>query len=401
MASLRETFGELQALQKKFQDALLAERAAQPVSPDNDRAAPPAEKAVTGDNPGALRMYLHAPATLPKSPALVVALHGCGQSAAEYARGTGWSALADRLGFVVLYPEQQSSNNGQKCFSWFVPGHTGRGGGEARSIHSMIDQAVNTYGIDQKKIFVTGLSAGGAMASVMLATYPELFAGGSVIAGLPFGAARSVQEAFQAMMNQQTLPAAMLGDRVRNATDHQGPWPKVSVWHGTNDSTVHPSNAGQIAAQWLNVHDLHDEAPDVERMGRHHRSVWRNKSGDNLVEVFHIEGMGHGVPLALSGGVSSCGAPGPFFIDAGISSTHYSAHAWGLTGQEAAVVAANEVRAEDARPAHAWHLDPAQIVAAALRQAGLGGGQAAGEAARKRSPAAIIEAALRAAGIKS
>ena len=145
----------------------------------------------------------------------------------------GWSHLADRLGFILVFPEQQPANNPKNCFSWFLPGDTARDSGEALSIRQMIAKAVEKFGVDRSRIFVTGLSAGGAMASVMLATYPEIFAGGAIIAGLPYGSASSVQEAFEAMFNERAPSSRALGDHVRTASKHRGPWPKISVWHGT------------------------------------------------------------------------------------------------------------------------------------------------------------------------
>ena len=118
--------------------------------------------------------------------ALVVVLHGCGQTAAAYDFGTGWSTLAKRYGFALLMPEQQGANNANTCFNWFNPGDVARGRGEAASIRQMVARMVADHKIDPRRIYVTGLSAGGAMTSVMLATYPEVFAGGAIIAGLPY-----------------------------------------------------------------------------------------------------------------------------------------------------------------------------------------------------------------------
>src|SRR5262245_63757611 len=142
-----------------------------------------------GSNPGNLRMFVFAPSHKRPRPALVVALHGCTQTAASYDYGTGWSKLADRHGFVVLAPQQQKANNPNTCFTWFQPSDTTRGHGEAMSIRQMIDRTIIEHDIDRRHIFITGLSAGGAMASVMLAAYPEIFAAGAIVAGLPFGAA--------------------------------------------------------------------------------------------------------------------------------------------------------------------------------------------------------------------
>src|SRR5213595_2635394 len=110
----------------------------------------------------------------------------------------------------------------------------------------MVEHAIATFAADRRKVFVTGLSAGGGMASVMLATYPEVFAGGAIIAGLPYGVASNVREALSGMFQSPSRPAGELGELVRNASSHRGPWPKISVWHGSADRTVNPANANEI-----------------------------------------------------------------------------------------------------------------------------------------------------------
>jgi len=120
-----------------------------------------------GSNPGNLRMHVYVPDGSHPPPPLVIALHGCTQTADAYDHGAGWSDLAHRLGFILVFPEQQPANNPKNCFSWFLPGDTARDSGEALSIREMIAKAVDKYGVDRSRIFVTGLSAGGAMASVI------------------------------------------------------------------------------------------------------------------------------------------------------------------------------------------------------------------------------------------
>ena len=254
-----------------------------------------------GTNPGALRMFAFVPEALPRASALVVVLHGCGQTAAGYDFGTGWSTLAKRYGFALLMPEQQASNNANTCFNWFNPGDVARGRGEAASIRQMIARMVADHKIDSRRIHITGLSAGGAMTSVMLAVYPEVFAGGAIIAGLPFGIASNVREALGGMMQSTSRPADQLGDLVRKASKHKGPWPKVSVWHGSADRTVNPGNANEIVKQWLDVHGLPSAPMSTGDVDGHPRDVWWNADGETVVESYTITDMAHGTPLGLAG----------------------------------------------------------------------------------------------------
>jgi poly(hydroxyalkanoate) depolymerase family esterase len=350
-----------------------------------------------GSNPGNLRMHVFVPVGIDPSPALVIALHGCTQTADAYDHGAGWSDLADRLGFILVFPEQQAANNPKSCFSWFLPGDIARDSGEALSIREMIAKAVDKYGVDRSRIFVTGLSAGGAMASVMLAVYPEIFAGGAIIAGLPYGSASSVQEAFEAMFNERAPSTRALGDHVRAASKHRGPWPKISVWHGAADTVVRPSNADHIVRQWLDVQKLPERPSSEERIGQHTRRVWKDANGGTCLEAYSIAGMPHGVPLATAG-VDGCGLAGPFFLEAGISSTVLIARSWGLDAGGARKTKTQRESAVDRAPA-----------APALYPA-LGHDAAAAEALRAQNndsshgtgwadPGTVIEAAFKAAGL--
>ena len=283
-----------------------------------------------GRNPGALRARLHVPARLAERPALVVVLHGCTQTAAGYDHGSGWSRLADRYGFVLLYPEQNRANNANLCFNWFEPSDIMRGAGEALSIHQMIGAVVATHGIDPERVFITGLSAGGAMTSVMLATYPETFASGAIIAGLPYGCALNVQEAFGAMRSHGRSRPDALAALVRRASDHEGPWPKVSVWHGSGDATVNPNNAEAIVEQLLPLHGISGSPSTIGVVDGYPHRVWRNAGGQIVVEAYSITGMGHGTPLDTNG-ADRLGVPGPHMLDVAISSSRRIAEFWGLT----------------------------------------------------------------------
>ncbi len=303
-----------------------------------------------GSNPGALRARYYVPKDLGgpdqsgKAP-LVVVLHGCTQNADTYDHGSGWSQLADELGFALLFPEQQRANNPNRCFNWFVPGDAVRDAGEPLSIRQMIAAMVAAHPIDEARIYVTGLSAGGAMTSIMLATYPELFAGGAIIAGLPYGAAASVPEAFARMRGEGYPDDEVLGALIRSASDHAGPWPTVSVWQGDADRTVHASNAERIIAQWQAVHG--SDASDVETriVDGSRQRLWRDPGGRVVVEAYEVIGMGHGTPLAVSG-PGACGVASPYMLNAGISSTRHIAAFWRLAEEGAAMPVEVEARLE-------------------------------------------------------
>src|ERR1700735_1283296 len=297
----------------------------------NQSQSPLVEVTGFGANPGQLKMFAFVPDELQPKPALVVVLHGCGQTASGYDLGAGWSSLATRYGFALLMPEQLASNNANGCFNWFNPEDTARDSGEACSIRQMITRMVGDVGIDPHRVFVTGISAGGAMTSVMLATYPEVFAGGAIIAGLPVGIATNVREALSGMFQSPSHPAGELGDLVRHASHHRGPWPKLSVWHGSADRTVNPANANEIVKQWLDVHQLPSAPMSEGTVDGYPPQVWGNADGETTIESYTITDMAHGTPLGVADNDEQYGAQGAFLIEAGISSSYHIANFFGLT----------------------------------------------------------------------
>jgi poly(hydroxyalkanoate) depolymerase family esterase len=356
------------------------------------------ETADFGPNPGGLRMLSYVPDNLPAGAPLVVVLHGCTQTAAEYDTGTGWSTLAERFGFAVLLPEQKRANNANGCFNWFQPEDVTRGSGEVASIAAMVTAMIDRHRLHRRRVYVTGLSAGGAMTAALLATYPDLFAGGAIIAGLPFGSATSVPEAFGAMGQGRIRSADELGDRVRAASDYRGIWPAVSIWQGTSDTTVNPVNAEELRKQWADVHGV-TAAPSRQSLvdGATHKA-WHAEDGRVVVETYVIPGLGHATPIDPDAADedAQCGSVGAsrFILPAGISSSYRIAESWGLIGPRRTARRPAGARSDTAAPdkaaprAPAWqdylpggrdavqdvvaHLgDPGSLISKVLRSAGL------------------------------
>ena len=294
-------------------------------------AASPVEEAGFGSNPGKLQMFRYVPAGLPAGAPLVVALHGCSQTASAYGDESGWLQLADRWRFALLLPQQPSRMANFSCFTWFDNADINRGAGEAMSIKQMIDRMLTRYRVDTGRVYVTGLSAGGAMTAVMLAAYPEVFAGGGIVAGLPYKCATTQVQAYTCMNPGVDRTPKQWGDLVRGAASYTGRRAPVSLWHGTGDTTVVPANLTEEVDQWTDVLGA-DQAPDVtdRLMGQVHK-VYLDGSGSAAVETFEIAGMRHGQPVApTASGPEQCGHAGAFDIDVGICAAYHIGLFWHL-----------------------------------------------------------------------
>lgn len=283
-----------------------------------------------GTNPGALRMFTYVPVSMPANAPLVVALHGCSQSATAY-QNAGWNPLADTYKFYVVYPQQQAANNLSLCFNWFASGDLARDQGEALSIKQMVDKMKATYSIDASKVFITGGSAGGCMAAVELAAYPDVFAAGAINSGVAYKCAQQSGGALGCQKGNVDLTAAQWGDLARSAyPGYSGPRPRVTIWQGDSDGTVNVRNMTELMEQWTNVNGVDQVADLAETVRTHAHNVYRNAAGAAVVETYKLTGGAHAIAVDPGTAVDQGGMVATYFADYNLFSSYYSAKFWGL-----------------------------------------------------------------------
>jgi poly(3-hydroxybutyrate) depolymerase len=264
-----------------------------------------------GRNPGMLKMYLHIPEKLDssKKPALVLVLHGCTQTAKSIGNATGWNKLADSLGFIVLYPEQRMLNNVSKCFNFFIGIKAKKDKGEVASIKNMITHTFNKHNIDQSKVFITGMSAGGGMSNVMLNAYPELFNAGALLAAPP-----------------------TLLDGLNETSNNV---PKIAIIQGDEDNITNPKMGEKVLAQWIKKNKI-DSANFKITDNFKENNLLRIKSFYNSnkelkIVMLNIKNTGHKVLIDPGESIKHGGRNGVHTRDINFHSTYWLAEFFGLT----------------------------------------------------------------------
>ncbi|BCJ47884.1 hypothetical protein GCM10010168_22430 [Actinoplanes ianthinogenes] len=262
-----------------------------------------------GTNPTGIRMYLYVPDRLPTKPAVLVAVHYCTGSGPAFYSGTEFKSLADQYGFIVIYPSTVRTGN---CWDVSSAGAlTHNGNSDPVGITSMVKYVQQKYGTDTDRTFVTGASSGAMMTNVLLADYPDVFAAGAAFSGVPdtcfqATAGNPADPSQQAGWNsacangQVIKTAAQWGDAVRNSyPGYTGRRPRMQLWHGATDTTLHYNNFGEEIKQWTNVHGL-GQTPvktDTPQSGWT-RTWYGDTSAQPPVQAISIAGVGHSLPMA-------------------------------------------------------------------------------------------------------
>lgn len=234
----------------------------------------------------AYKLFVPARGAGQKRPLLLM-LHGCTQDPDDFAAGTQMNRLAAERGFLVLYPTQTKQHNAAKCWNWFLPQHQQRERGEPALLAALTQSVMADHAVDPARVYVAGLSAGGAMAHILARTHPELFAAVGVHSGLPIGAAKDLMSAVAAMKNG--APAAA----------RTGPVRPTIVFHGDADETVHPRNGEEVATAALAAEAGGDRPLAHETQGRskqgraYARRTYADTHGRITVEHWLLHGAGH------------------------------------------------------------------------------------------------------------
>lgn len=286
-----------------------------------------------GTNKGNLEMYVYKPVNNDMEMPLVIVLHGCVQTATEIAEQSGWNTLAESKNFMVIYPQQKVENNLNKCFNWYNEIDISRKGGESETIIEMIQYAVKNFNIDTSKIFVGGISAGGAMTNVLLVNYPDLFYSGAVLSGIPFKAANDLTTAYVAMQgNMEKTNEEWVAAVSNNNPNYDGEFPKVVIFHGVDDPFVNIRNAEIIEMQWKGIHKI-DTEPTIVPEFNGNSDITKTtyfKNNCPVIVKYEINNLGHAMAVDPGLEKQQGGNVARFAVDKNFHATYWAAKFFGL-----------------------------------------------------------------------
>ena len=290
-----------------------------------------------GKNKGHLKMYVHLPANIDKDKPLpmVVVLHGCLQCANSVSKQTGWSKLGDDNKFYVLYPQQRGVNNPMRCFKFYKRKHTNKNRGENYSIEQMIEYMKSNYSINDKQIYITGLSAGAAMSVTMMADYPETFNSGAIFAGGAYKMGNGYIAAMTGMLGWRVKSADKWGDMVRKQNpDYKGKYPRIIIYQGNNDLVVNRRNGNELMKQWTNLYNVSTQPTETVKgfagVNDIERNVYRDANNTDAVILYKVNKLGHELLIDPGKCPLQGGRKGLFSKDKNYNSTLWTAYDFGL-----------------------------------------------------------------------
>ncbi|MDT0546479.1 MULTISPECIES: extracellular catalytic domain type 1 short-chain-length polyhydroxyalkanoate depolymerase [Streptomyces] len=254
-----------------------------------------------GNNPSNLRMHLYVPNNVAARPAVLVAVHYCTGSGPAFYSGTEFASLADRYGFIVIYPSATRSGN---CFDVSSPQALRHdGGSDPVGIVSMVRYVQQRNNADPSRVYVTGASSGAMMTNVLLGDYPDVFKAGAAFAGVPFGCfATTDGSGWNSACANGTIikTPQQWGDLARGAyPGYTGARPRMQLWHGTEDATLRYPNFGEAIKQWTNVLGVSQTPASTDRPQTNWTRTRYGATGDRApVEAISVQGTGHSLPLA-------------------------------------------------------------------------------------------------------
>lgn len=276
-----------------------------------------------GENPGELSASYLIPSDSANS--LVIFLHGCTQNGELLAEQSGFVALAKKNDFMLLIPQQSEKNNVKSCFNWFSEIDNEKNKGENLSLYNMIIYFREKTQVNN--IYIAGVSAGGAMASVMLVNYPELFTSAAIISGLPYPCANNLTKAISCMRNGPLQGASFLTKEAIKQQNKKASWPTLSIWVGDNDKVVNPINSTILAKQWIGLFNKPLTVVKTQTESFSH-TLWKDNNQHGVVELFEMNELGHGMMISTKeqdGGIIA-----PYLLDSELSSAKEIIKFWNL-----------------------------------------------------------------------
>lgn len=288
------------------------------------------------ENPGNLNAYVHEPFKKPTgNMPLVLVLHGCNQTAADIALGSGWNELADSLGFLVLYPEQKTTNNLFRCFNWFLKDDQEKDKGEMASIRQMMWYAIAHYPVDPSRVYIYGVSAGAAMSVNFMACYPDKLKSGAILAGTAYKQVDQPMKSFAEMRQPTSFPEDVLRQRLYSQDSlYTGEFPQLIVVHGTGDKVVNYGNGEVLVKQWKTAFQIASETEQKVNTSPNSPVIIRKDFKDarnrSVIIFYTAEGWGHYLMIDPGPGPKQGGTVTKHALDGDFFSTYEIAKDWNL-----------------------------------------------------------------------